>query len=305
MLFAAKNDIMITMTNYLIDTHCHLHDQEWFSPAQAAECLENAHAAGVEQIVVIGTDPVDSVNAQKFAVEHENVYWTYGIHPEYSNHHDVSKILRLVDWASWQKDSLLCEGGAEAAAEHAARESREDGRERRDPSKDGEPFRAAYPVAIGEIGLDYHYEGYDRNAQIRLFEQMLQLAVDLNLPVSLHLREAFADAWAVLANFPTVRGVVHSFTGSKKELRIALERGFYIGVNGLVTYTTPPIPPLERILLETDAPFLTPKPYRDTIKTNQPSYVKAVAACLAEKMGVAESTISEQTTQNARSIFRI
>lgn len=250
------------MPSYLIDTHCHLHDQEWFSPAQAETCLENAHAADVQQIIVIGTDPTDSEHAQKFTIEHKNVYWTYGIHPEYSNHHDVSQLVRPTDWA-------VC------------------------------------PVAIGEIGLDYHYEGYDRDAQIRLFEQMLQLAIDLDLPVSLHLREAFADAWAVLANFPSVRGVVHSFTGSKKELRTALERGFYIGVNGLVTYTTPPIPPLERILLETDAPFLTPKPYRDTIKTNQPSYVKAVAACLAEKMGVAESTIAEQTTQNARSIFRL
>lgn len=249
------------MKNYLIDSHCHLHDQEWFSPEQATEYLQNAFASGVAQVIVIGTDPGDSEKACEFAASHENVYWTYGIHPEYTSHCPIV----TVDQAQLE----------------------------------------ARPIAIGEIGLDYHYDGYDRTAQIRLFEQMLQLAQDLDLPVSLHLREAFADAWAVLANFPKTRGVIHSFTGSKKELRTALKRGFYIGVNGLATYTTPPLPPLECILLETDAPFLTPKPYRDTIRTNQPAYVKAVAAYLAEKMGVAEEKIAEQTTQNVRSIFQV
>lgn len=250
------------MPSYLVDTHCHLHDQEWFSPAEAEQCLENAHAAGVERIIVIGTDPTDSANAQAFAAAHDGVYWTYGIHPEYAQHSPL-----------WQSSNPRSQ--------------------------------ANKLVAIGEIGLDYHYDGFDRTAQIKLFEQMLQLAQDLDLPVSLHIREAFADTWAVLANFPKTRGVVHSFTGSKRELRTALERGFYIGVNGLATYTTPPLPPLERILLETDAPFLTPVPYRGTIKTNQPAYVKAIAAYLAEKMGVAEVNLMEQTTQNARSVFRI
>lgn len=158
------------------------------------------------------------------------------------------------------------------------------------------------PVAIGEIGLDYHYDGYDRTAQIHLFEQMLQLAQDLSLPVSLHIREAFDDAWPILDNFPYLTGVVHSFTGGKKDLKKALARELYIGVNGLATYTTPPLPPLEKMLLETDAPFLTPVPFRGTI--NKPGYVREIATYLSEKLGVAEVNIAEQTTNNAKQLFQ-
>lgn len=244
----------------LADTHCHLHDLEWFTPEQQAEFLRKAHQRGVDKIICIGTNPDDSQHARDFALQHENVYWTYGIHPEFAK---GDAPLPRVDL--------------------------------RAPS--------AKLVAIGEIGLDYHYEGYDRVAQIKLFEQMLQLALDLDLPVSLHLREAFADAWGILDNFPTIRGVVHSFTGSKRDLKQALERGFYIGVNGLATYTTPALPPLENMVLETDAPFLTPIPFRGTI--NQPGYVREIAQYLAGKLGVATIAIEERTTKNAGEIFQI
>lgn len=245
----------------LIDTHCHLHDPEWFTPEQQAEFLEDAARNGVEQLICIGTEPDDSRRAQTFATQHESVYWTYGIHPEFAD--------RI------------------AAPPHS----------------DADLFTGNKLVAIGEIGLDYHYDGDRHPAQIRLFEQMLQLARDYKLPVALHLREAFADAFAVLDNFPEVTGVVHSFTGSKKDLRRALDRGFAIGVNGLATYTTLPLPPLDNMVLETDAPFLTPNPFRGTI--NKPGYVRVIAAYLAEKLGVAESEIREQTTKNARKIFQI
>lgn len=247
----------------LIDTHCHLHDATWFTPEQQAEFLQDARENGVEKIVCIGTNHEDSLCARDFATQHEGTYWTYGIHPEFA--------------------------------------SRQNGEMRF--SELGLSSSLDLPITIGEIGLDYHYDGYDRPAQLRLFEQMLQLATDWDLPVSLHIREAFPDAFAVLDNFPQTRGVVHSFTGSKKDLRQALERGFYIGVNGLVTYTTPPLPPLDRILLETDAPFLTPVPFRGTI--NKPGYVKQIAAYLATKLGVTELEIAEQTTKNARQIFKI
>lgn len=249
------------MLDYLVDSHCHLHDQEWFSPEQAEQFLQKAHAANVRQAIVIGTDPEDSRQAGEFAKAHKGVYFTYGVHPENLNHFDPREI-NAVEIAKMPK-----------------------------------------LVAIGEVGLDYHYEGYDRSAQIQLFERMLQLAQDLKMPVSLHIREAFDDAWPVLDNFPQLTGVVHSFTGGKKELKKALDRGFCIGVNGLATYTTPPLPPLEKMLLETDAPFLTPVPFRGTI--NQPGYVREIAAYLAEKLGVAEETIAEQTTHNAKQLFQI
>lgn len=252
------------MSNYLIDTHCHLHDEEWFAPSQAEQFLRDAAEVNVRQIIVIGTDPADSEAARTFAAAHPGVFWTYGVHPEHAGKLDPS------------------------AVDASTRSLR------------GQP-----PVAIGEIGLDYHYDGYDRPAQLRLFEQMLQLAQDLRLPVSLHIREraAFADAWPLLDNFPGTRGVVHSFTGSKQDLRRALERDFYIGVNGLATYSTLALPPLEKMLLETDAPFLTPVPFRGTINT--PGYVRCVAAYLAEKLGVAEDNLVEQTTKNARQLFQL
>lgn len=252
----------IPMSTYLIDSHCHLHDQEWFTPAQSEQFLEDAKQAGVDQVIVIGTDPGDSKNAQAFADARENVFYTYGIHPEYANNHPI--------------DDVFAEKPNSSASKL---------------------------VAIGEIGLDYHYEPFDRAAQIRLFECMLQLARNLNLPVSLHIREAFDDALPILDNFPDVKGVVHSFTGSKKTLKQVLARDFYVGVNGLITYSTLPLPPLEKMLLETDAPFLTPVPFRGTINT--PGYVRNIAAYLSEKLGVAEVNIAEQTTKNAQQLFHL
>lgn len=280
------------MFDYLIDSHCHLHDQEFFTPEQAEEFLQLAKDANVRQIICIGTDPQDSLQAGRFALAHANVFWTYGVHPEHAGKADVD-LLAIKTTLSQEFAEFTSEDMAEFPSQRPENVSY---------------FTANCKqklVAIGEIGLDYHYEGYSREAQIRLFEQMLQLARNLKLPVSLHIREAFTDAWPVLDNFSEIKGVVHSFTGSKKDLREALNRDFCIGVNGLATYTTPALPPLEKMVLETDAPFLTPVPFRGTIKLNQPAYVREIADYLAEKMGVATVNIAEQTTKNARQLFKL
>ncbi|MBQ3473927.1 TatD family hydrolase [Candidatus Saccharibacteria bacterium] len=243
----------------LIDSHCHLHDREFFSAKQAEEMIKRAHGKGVEKIICIGTDPKDSLVACDFANSHDGVYWTYGTHPEYTT--SLSRSGARIN----QRDKL---------------------------------------VAIGEVGLDYHYEDYDREAQIKLFEEMLQLAMDNDLPVSFHVREAFPDFFAVVNNFPKVRGVVHSFTDSKKVLkRILNETDFYVGVNGLATYSTLPTPPLERILLETDAPFLAPVPYRG--ETNEPAYIADIAKWLAEKLEVSVKEVAKTTTENVSTLFRL
>ncbi len=314
----------------LIDTHCHLHDPEWFTSEQSELFLQEARENGVQKVICIGTNPQDSEVARDYANAHDDVYWTYGIHPEFCRspreenvdiffRGDAQNIERS-EFASQPEMLVMPELSSfrespEIKVTDVCRErlkERSADREEREPRKDGRSTGSLKAnvsnlnsrlVAIGEIGLDYHYDGYDRTAQIRLFEQMLQLALDLKLPVSLHIREAFTDAFAVIDNFSGIYGVVHSFTGSKKDLRQALERGFYIGVNGLCTYTTNPLPPLEKMLLETDAPFLTPIPFRGTI--NKPGYVKTIATYLAEKLGVAEANIVEQTTQNARNIFQV
>ena len=256
----------------LIDSHCHLHDREFFTEKQAEEMLQRAHEAGVKKIVCIGTSHKDSLAAQEFAASHNDVYWTYGIHPEMAM-------------------SLSRLGSRPAGAKSRAAALRNP------PSRDK-------LIAIGEVGLDYHYPDYNREAQIRLLEQMLQLATDNDLPVSFHVREAFPDFFPVVENFPKIRGVVHSFTDSKKILkRILNDTEFYVGINGLATYSTLPTPPLERILLETDAPFLTPAQFRGII--NEPAYVREIAMWLSEKLGEKFEIIEKETTKNARELFRI
>ena len=255
--------------NYLIDTHCHLHDSEFFTAKQANAMLTRAFKNDVEKIICIGTSPKDSEEAHQFikkALEpnRPDIYWTFGIHPEKAK--NIAKVKSLTENLRFDKEDL--------------------------------------PVAIGEVGLDYHYEGYNQRAQARLLEIMLQLASDYGLPLSFHVREAFDDFLPILANFPGARGVVHSFSDNKKHLRQILNTTeLYIGVNGLATYSTLPTPPLERIVLETDAPFLTPKPFRGII--NEPGYVRAVAEWLADKLGEDFDTIEKVTTKNAKRLFNL
>ena len=265
----------------LIDTHCHLHDREFFSKTQAEEMLKRAQENGVEKIVCIGTSHEDSLVAQEFASKHDSVYWTYGIHPEEANAYILSRAASPRPVATGEaRSSSPCQ------APEALR-------------KDAK----CSPIAIGEVGLDYHREGYNREAQIKLFEEMLQLAANNDLPVVFHVRNAFDDFFPVVANFPKVRGVVHSFTDSKKTLRKILETtDFYVGVNGLATYSTLPTPPLERIVLETDAPFLTPEPFRGII--NEPGYILNIAQWLSQKLGVDFKTVEKVTTENAGRLYR-
>lgn len=266
------------MNLYLIDTHCHLHDPEFFTPKLATEFLKNACANNVKQIILIGTNHQDSFVARDFVVEHgtkkcqnrfnqQTVFWSYGIHP----------------------DSVNLERSVPTFATSA--------------SKDSDRPSPSLPIAIGEVGLDYHYDGYNRDDQIRLFEEMIDLALQNHLPLIFHVREAFDDFWSVLDNFPDVRGVVHSFTSSKKNLQKALDRDLYIGVNGLSTYSTLPLPPLEKILLETDAPFLAPVPHRG--ETNQPAYIKNIAEWLAKEIDTDLEKIVTQTTKNAIKLFNL
>lgn len=258
---------------YLIDTHCHLHDAQFYSEAQISPIIERATSHNVLQIIVIGTDPEDSLQAGKFAHLHENIFFSYGIHPEEAKNYPAFS--RLFTDSSFL-DSLKSEKSSGKL------------------------------VAIGEVGLDYHYGIEHRTKQIELFQQMIDLSIKLQLPLIFHIREAFDDFFAIIDDFPEIKnlnGVIHSFTDNKKNLRKALERDFYIGINGLATYSTLPTPPLERILLETDAPFLTPAPFRDTI--NESSHVHTIATWLSTKLGVSESEIAEITTRNARRLFNL
>ncbi|MBQ3325745.1 TatD family hydrolase [Candidatus Saccharibacteria bacterium] len=299
----------------LIDSHCHIHDQDTyrfaFSRAQIShkmlakypdmpheladftpdKLIERAHDNDVMKMICIGTSHQDSLLARDFATEHVNngVYWSYGIHPDEAD------------------SEITASGSCRHGFPHCSSLTTLRG--------NGEPLhgatpRSEIPVAIGEVGLDYHGKSIAENGadfreqQIQLFEQMLQLARDNDLPLIFHVREAYDDFFAVLKNFPGVRGVVHSFSDSEKNLRESLDRGFYIGVNGMATFAPElPLPPLERMLLETDAPFLTPAPFRGTI--NEPAYIKNICAYISKVKGESEQTVAKITTKNAEKLFNI
>lgn len=245
---------------YLIDSHCHLHDLDFYTPEEQSQALLACTERQIEKLICIGTDHEDSFKAAEFAAQNPTkLFWSYGIHP---NEFDK-------------------------------------------PRKDVQFEHQNRPVAIGEVGLDYHYGENDKLDQARLLEEMLDLAIREDLPLIFHVREAFDDFFAILDNFSTakIRGVVHSFSDNKKNLKKSLERDFYIGVNGLATYSTLPMPPIERILLETDAPFLAPVPLRG--QTNQPVNVHYVAKWLSEKLGLDFEEVAKITTENSETIFNL
>ena len=309
---------------HLIDTHCHLHDREFFKETQAEEMLKNARARGVRQIICIGTSHEDSLAAQQFAEKHKNVFWTYGIHPEEAkasfelgrSEVDLCSVLCPIPHApAVQTTTFTKRVRGDVVDERRTECCGLDDCERRTRTET-ERKATNKLVAIGEIGLDYHYPGYDRQAQIKLLEQMLDLAVRLKLPCSFHVRDAFDDFFAVTRNF-RLEGrlkpsVIHSFSDSKENLLAALNSDFYIGINGLATfanldcYSGDYIDEFfvrERVVLETDAPFLTPASNRG--KINEPGNVADVASWLARKIGVTEVEIAEWTTKNARKIFNL
>lgn len=257
----------------LIDTHAHLHDPEFFKLAEAEKVLKLSVKAGVDQIIGIGTSLEDSKNAIKFAHAYpENYAASVGIHP-----HMAAKLSeKEIDKQLVQLDALASD---------------------------------AKVVAVGECGFDFYYNDRktDLKKQTRLLIGQLEIAKKYNLPVSFHVREAFDDFWPVYDQFK-VRGVLHSFTDRPGHLEKALERGLLIGINGIATFTSHQWQkdifktiPLEKIVLETDSPFLTPMPRRGTI--NSPENVIYITKYMAELRGEDESTVARTTTANARTLF--
>ena len=250
----------------IIDTHCHIHDSEFFLENRE-EAYRESREAGVV-MVCVGTNIQASKEAIEFCRTHEACYPVVGIHPHDTKDNDTNEIRALVE---------------------ANREQ---------------------IVGIGEIGLDYFYSHSEREVQMQALREQLQIAKDFDLPVSFHVREAFDDFWPIFDEFPGIRGVLHSFTDSQANLDEARKRGLLIGVNGISTFTKEPRQQqlftevsLDSILLETDAPFLTPKPFRG--KMNLPAYVTLVAAHQAELKSVSPDDVIRATTTNAQRIFGI
>lgn len=246
-----------------IDTHCHVHDTDFY-PEHRERVYDEARQAGVTMFCV-GTDDRSSREAVEFAASHEGCYAIVGVHPHESK-----------------------EGWDEIARILAEKHEK--------------------VIGIGEIGLDYYYDNSPRDVQQNALRAQLQLAHEYTLPVSFHVREAFDEFWPILDEFPGVRGVLHSFTDTPETLQEALRRGLYIGVNGISTFTKDEKQrkmytelPLVHILLETDAPFLTPAPFRG--KMNVPAYVRRVAESQAEAKHVSVDEVARVTTANAQVLF--
>jgi len=252
------------MTSF-IDTHCHLDILE----STPEETIFEAKQAGVQRMVTIAVDEpsLDFVSSvvQKFPA----VYGSVGFHP-----HEASKLTK----------SLLQKIRKLAEEQHKL-------------------------IAIGEIGLDYHYMNSPAEIQQQAFRKQLQLAVEVNLPVILHSREAETDTLNILQQFPVPSlGVAHSFTSSIEMARTLVEMGWYLGINGIVTFKNAEDLrevvrwlPLDRLLLETDSPFLAPIPFRG--KPNKPAHIPAIGGFIAELKEITLEELALQTTANAQRLF--
>ena len=252
----------------LFDTHAHYDDESFDADRDAV--LTALPEQGVGLILNPGCDVESSRKAVRYAAAYPHVYAAVGIHPE------------------------NC-GGCTAGDLDAIR------------------ALAQLPktVAIGEIGLDYYWaENPPRDFQQQVLRQQLALARELALPVIIHDREAHADTLAIVREFPGITGVFHCFSGSPEMARELLKMGWYLGFDGPVTYKNArrapevaAVTPLDRMLIETDSPYMTPVPYRG--RRNDSGYVHLVAEKLAEWKGVTPEEMARVTTENGKRLFRI
>ena len=245
----------------LVDSHTHLLRLE----ATPEEAVREAAEAGVGAVVNVGTDVEDSQRGAEVAAVLPNVYSTAGIHPHNAGTYTAADLEALAELSE-----------------------------------------SPGVVALGEVGLDY-YRGYSsREAQEALFEDVISLANDTRLPLVIHSREAFADTMALLGS-ARVPVVLHCFEGGEGEVMKARERGYYVGLAGNVTYKNSETAGVlrlmdeDRLLVETDAPYLSPRPVRG--ERNAPKNVVHTARFVAGRLGVGEEELATLTTRNARNLF--
>ncbi len=255
----------------LIDSHCHLDNEDFSADREAV--IQRALDAGVEQMVAIGSGdgPPDLEVGVRLADHHPCILATVGVHP-----HDASKATAdtYVRLASLLKHPKV--------------------------------------IAMGEIGLDYHYDHSPRDVQRAVFIEQMRVAVDARKPIVIHTREAWPDTFELLEKHwkPSgIAGVMHCFSGTPEEAQRSLDLGFYLSFGGIVTFpkaldiqASARLTPADRLLIETDAPFLAPVPKRG--KRNEPSFIVETARKLADLRGVEDEEIARLTTDNFRRLFQ-
>ena len=242
-----------------IDSHCHIHDER--IPDGPDGAVEAAADDGVTTLITVGCDRATSLAAIAVAARHEHVYATVGLHP----HDAVNGVDTVID--------LLDTPGI---------------------------------VAVGEAGLDYYYEHSPRDVQQRAFAEQIDLALERSLPLVIHTRDAWEDTFAILdAQGVPEHTIFHCFTGGPDEATACLERGAVLSFSGIVTFPSATdvqaaavLCPLDRMLVETDSPYLAPVPYRG--KRNRPAWVPHTGAFLAQLRGVDVATVARATAANTR-----
>lgn len=252
----------------LFDTHAHLDDQAFDQDRR--ELIARLPQAGIGLVMNPGCSLASSRNAAALAREYDFLYAAVGSHPDAAD--EVTP--QVLD--AYRQ---LC----------------------RDNPK---------VLAIGEIGLDYHYEDIPRQRQLAAFRDQMALAQELGLPVIVHEREAHADGMAVVEEFPQVTGVFHCYSGSVEMAQWLVSRGWYIGFTGVLTFKNARKAvevaqqlPLERIVLETDCPYMSPEPHRG--KRNDPSRLPFMAQKLAQLRGLSAEEVAAITTENGRRLYRL
>lgn len=254
----------------LVDAHCHLFDQAF--DADRVEVVQRALAAGVGHIVIIGESKAAAEAA--FAYAGEGRASSPGLSIVAGLHPHEARLWDA-EYEGWLRGALGRSGA----------------------------------VALGEIGLDYHYDHSPRDVQRKVFQTQLALAEELRLPVVIHAREADADLLAILREFPKVRAVLHSFSSGLPLLEGALQLGHLASFSGMVTFKNWALDdairmvPAGRLMVETDAPYLAPMPHRG--KRNEPAYVKQVAERIAVVRGTTFEGIAAETTQACQDFFAI
>lgn len=279
------------------DTHCHIHEASY---AGGEAAYERARAAGVTRMIVVGTDEKSSREAVEFAVAHENVWASIGLHP-----HDASRGLGAIDDLRdlLRVGNLSTQLGTNADIRHSIFEEKSS-----DMHHAKFEHRNSNIVAVGEIGLDYFYNNSPRDQQVEMLHAQIELAQGHDLPIIFHVRDAFADFWPIFDQYQGLRGVVHSFMDNMSNMEKALSRDLYIGVNGIATFASDKqdlyrAVPLTAIVLETDAPYLTPHPHRGTV--NEPALVKAVAQYMANLQSINLQELSLATESSVTRLFTL
>ena len=256
----------------LFDTHAHCDDARYETEHEGGcdKLIRDSFESGVKNIINIGTCLENSRVSIELAHKHEGMYAACGIHPsDVLSYESVDEVILALE----------------------------------------EMLKDEKAVAIGEIGLDYHYD-IPKEPQILYFEKQMEIAKKLNMPVIIHDREAHGDCMEIVRKYPEVKGVFHSFSGSPEMANELVKLGWYISFSGTVTFKNARVPkeacrvvPSDRLLIETDAPYLAPTPHRGTI--NKPEYVRLTCEEIALQRGESPKEIARITTENAKRFFGI